>query len=419
MTSHSDVPSAEAATSSRYRTFRALRHRSYRFIWLGQIGNSASLWIEQVIRPLLIHELTGSALLVGAVFAARMVPQLAFGLVAGAVADRYDKRRVLLATQAVTMAMQLVMGLLVVTNVVQPWQVFATAAVTGSSNAFMIPVRTAMIPRLVPRSEILNALALNNVANNTMRVAGTGVAGALLIAFDYGEIYLLDAAIYMGVMVTTIFVRMPPPEATPSRRKHVFGDLLHGFRYVSGNRAVLYLIGAALILYIFAQPYQQVFIPLIAVDTLQLERSVVGYMLATTGAGALVGSLLVASLPHVPRRGLVLMGVLILFSLALILVAQSTWLPATYAALAVAGAAGTTYFALNNALLIEHAEPEFHGRVLSLLSLDRGLISVGAVVGGALSESWGPQLGLTAMAATALVLTALVVVFVPSLRRIR
>src|SRR5262249_46370216 len=127
------VPIAQPVPAAEAGTFRALRYHDYRYLWLGQLGHSASLWIEQVVRPLLVYQLTKSGLMVGLILAVRMLPALVFGVIGGAVADRYEKRRVLKYCQAVTLAMHLSLGLLLVTHVLQLWMVFVTALGSGAA----------------------------------------------------------------------------------------------------------------------------------------------------------------------------------------------------------------------------------------------------------------------------------------------
>jgi MFS family permease len=191
-------------------TFRALHYPDYRYLWLGQLGHSAAMWMEQVVRPLLILELTDSALQVGFVVALRMVPQLLFGLLAGVIADRYSKQRVLMMSQTVTLVMHLTLAILILTKHIEVWQVFITAFISGASMAFNQPARQSMIPCLVPVEILLNAIALNTAAMNTMRVLGAGLAGSLLIFMDFGEIYLLNAAIFVFVLSMTA-QRIPVP----------------------------------------------------------------------------------------------------------------------------------------------------------------------------------------------------------------
>ena len=405
------------AATARLSIFRALDNREYRLLWLGQVGHSASMWMEQVVRPLLVLELTGSAFQVGLVVAIRLIPVLLLGLLAGAVADRYDKRRVLMYSQGVALLMHLVLGVLVVSGRVELWQVHLTAFVSGGALAFNQPARQAILPRLVPRADLLNALALNHAAMNTMRVAGAGLAGLLLVFLDFGEIYLLNAEIYVGVIWTTVRLALPPEAPVGTQRPSLVRDMLAGFRYVGSNPRISRLIGMALILFVFGMPYQQVFVPLLAVDVLGVGRSGVGAMLAATGLGAVTSSLLVASRERVHHRELVMTGALATFSVALVVLAFSPWLPLAIAALFVAGSMTVTYMALNSSLLLEQAPPELHGRVMSLMTLDRGLIPLGAILAGALAEGLGPRLGLTIMAAACLLLTVMATLPVLARRR--
>jgi predicted MFS family arabinose efflux permease len=172
------------------------------------------------------------------------------------------------------------------------------------------------------------------------------------------------------------------------------------------------------VLFALGQPYQQVFVPLLAVDVLQVGRSGVGLMLAITGLGALAGSLIVASKGSLPHRSLIMMGALTVFSLSLVLLSLSASLIPAFIRLFLAGTASVTYMALNSSLLFEQAPPEFHGRVMSLMTMDRGVMPVGAILGGALAHAFGPQTGLTLMGVFCLAATAMVFLFVPALRKL-
>ncbi|MHB8791591.1 MAG: MFS transporter [Desulfobulbaceae bacterium] len=407
-------------------TFRALRYPDFRYLWLGQLAHSATMWMEQVVRPLLILELTGSALQVGFVVATRMVPQLIFGLLAGVVADRYDKRLVLMASQAVTMAMHFLLAVLLLTGRIEGWHVFVTAFISGGSMAFNQPTRQSLIPRIVPAEIMLNAISLNTAAMNLMRILGAGLAGILLIFLDYGQVYLLNAVISLYVIWTTTKIAMTQhspaagvtEEPAAAAKTSILHDLLEGFRYMAANRVVFYLAGMALVLFVIGMPYQQVFIPLLALEVLQVGRSGAGWMLALIGIGSLIASLTMASVRNLHRRGLILMGFLVVFGLALLLLSQSRSFFLSAVALILAGCMTTAYHSLNVSLLLEQTTMKFQGRVLSLMSLDRGFVSVGAVISGALAETLGPQFGLAIISLACIVVTLLIYFFVPTLRKI-
>lgn len=419
LTQPAAVPTAvEAPVRRGPATFSSLRYRDYRLLWMGQVGHSASLWMEMVIRPVLILNLTDDAFLVGLVVATRMIPILLFGLIAGVLADRFDKRRILLACQTVTMSMHFLLGVLVVSDIVEPWHVFATAFVSGTSMAFNQPARQSLVPRLVPEDELLNAVSLNTAAMNVMRIAGGGLAGILLIPLGVGAVYLLNGFVYIAVMTTTVLMRVPQEGRAAGPAPSWLADLKEGFAFVARNPTILYIVAPALILYVFGFPYNSVFVPLLAKQVLDLGDSGVGALLSTTGAGALAGSLIMASRSDMGRRGLVMLTFLAAFSGALVLLSRSDWLPLAILALLLVGSTGVSYMALTNTLLLEHSPRDLHGRVLSLMSLDRGLVPLGATIAGALAATMGPQNGLLVMALICLALTIMVAIGSPTLRRL-
>lgn len=411
------VPAAEGSPPPRLATFSSLQYRDYRFLWLGQVGHAGSLWMEQIVRPVLILQLTDSALMLGLVVATRMLPMLLFGLLAGAIADRMHRKRILLATQTVTMSVHFLTAALVLTGVIQPWHVFATTFVSGSSMAFNQPARQSLIPLLVPKEAMLNAVALNVSAINLMRILGPAIAGILLFS-GIGEVYLLNGAVIAGVMVCTMLMHVPHEPRASHEQVSILEDLRESFRFVGRTPAVAWIIGPALILFVFGFPYQSVFVPLFAKDVLDLGDSGVGWLVAVTGAGALIGSLMLASQTSLHRRGVLLLVMLALFSTGLIVFSRSTLLPLSIIALMVTASMSTSYIALTNGLLFELSPPAMHGRVMSLLSLDRGLVPLGATIAGALAAGLGPQHGLLVMAGICLTLTALTAVAAPALRRL-
>ncbi|HWQ28096.1 MAG TPA: MFS transporter [Dehalococcoidia bacterium] len=398
-------------------TFASLRYRDYRFLWLGQLGHSASLWMEQIVRPVLILQLTDSALMVGLVVAARMTPMLLFGLLAGVAADRFDRKRILLTTQFVTMSVHFLMAFLVLTGLIAPWHVFVTTFVSGTSMAFNQPARQSLIPKLVPKEALLNAVALNTTGLNTMRVLGPSVAGVLLLS-GIGPVYLLNGALIAGVMATTLAMRVPYERRAPGAETSWLADLRESFAFVGRHPAVLSVVGPALILFVFGFPYQSVFVPLFAKKVLDLGDSGVGALVACTGAGAVIGSLVMASQHDLRRRGVLLLAFLALFSGGLLVFSRSSALGVSILSLMAAASMSTSYMALTNSLLLELSPPELHGRVMSLMSLDRGLVPLGATIAGALASALGPQDGLTVMALVCLGLTALTAAGAPALRRL-
>jgi predicted MFS family arabinose efflux permease len=221
------------------------------------------------------------------------------------------------------------------------------------------------------------------------------------------------------VIITTQMIHAPKDEARKGRHS-LLGDLGEGFAYVKRNRAVGGLVLLAMILYVFGMPYQQVFVPLVAFDIFDLNSSWVGWMLSATGLGALCGSLFVASRAEYRRPGLALGLNLVVFGSALLVISVSRWLPLTLLALAVAGSMTVSFMAVTNTLLLSATPPELQGRVMSLMSLDRGIIPAGALLAGVLAEQLGARSGIAVMALILLALSAAaIVLLIPRLNGIQ
>ena len=393
--------------------FEALRYRNYRLLFLGQAGHAATLWMDQVARAVLILGLTGnSPTMLSLVIATRLIPILVFGLLAGAIADRYDKKRILLLTQWVSTGAHVFIGTMCLTGLVEVWHVFVTAGVAGTAMAFNQPVRQSLLPMTVPREVMLNAIALNSSVLSFMRIGGTSLAGILLFWFDIGTIYVITAGVYVLVTWTTMAMRF---EGGATRRKTqtggIFGDLKEGFAYIASNRTLGAVTALALIIFVFGMPYQQVFVPLLAKETLDIGDSGVALLQSFTGVGAVAGSLFVAWKSGIARPGLQLMFNMLIFGAALVLISLQSTLIGTCLLLAVAGSMTVTYMAFTNGILLEYSTPEMHGRVMSLLSLDRGLIPLGAILAGTLAASIGIRPGLFTLGAIVVSLSGLVLIF--------
>jgi MFS family permease len=403
----------------RLSTFHSLQYPDYKNLWLGQVGASASMWMEQIARPLLILELTESGLMLGLLAATRMLPQLLVGIWAGVLADRMDRKRLLGLSQAVTFAMHAVTSLLLFSGLIEVWMVFLTTFVSGSSMAFNQPARQSLIAQVVPIESLHNAVALNSAAVNFMRIGGAGFAGALVAVFDFGEVYAIQALIYIGVIYTTTRIRAKHQAKPATERKSMRAELVEGFSAAKNDRLVLYILVLTLVIFLFGVPYQSVFVPLLAEGKLDLSKSGVGIMIALVGVGALVGSLTVASIGNsIRHRGILMIGLLCAYSAALFALANAPTLLIAVPTLIVSGAMQTSFMSINNAFVLGRTPPEFHGRIMSLFSLDRGLVPMGATLGGVLSEVFDASVGLMLMASFCLAATLLIALLAPSIRRI-
>jgi predicted MFS family arabinose efflux permease len=310
------------------------------------------------------------------------------------------------------------MAILVIGGWIEVWHVFAAAFVLGTAMSFNMPTRQSLIARVVPRGELMNAIALNISATNIMRIIGGGLAGLLLIPIGVGGVYLLTGIAYLWVIWNTFQVRLEDDDRPTERREPWLDSIRQGIAFAARTPTVLYVLLPAMILFVFGPPYQSVFVPLLAVKVLGLGDSGVGVLVAVTGVGALAGSLGMASRSNLPRRGLLLLTFLTVFGSVLVVLSRSSWLPASIILLALASSMTVSYMALTYTLLLEHSPSHLQGRVMSLMNLDRGLVPAGAATAGALAAALGPQDALLIMGAVCLALTAAVALAAPALRRL-
>ena len=392
-TGHTETP-----PSGGYSTFSSLRIRNFRYLWLGQISHASALWMEQVARPFLVLHITDdSALHLGGVIAARTLPQLLFGLWAGVVSDWFNRRTVLLLDKSGVLALNIAFAALVVSGLIELWHIYVFSFLRGSMMAFDQPARQALIPAVVPRERVTNAVALMSASQNTMRIVGTSLGGFAVWALGFGGTFMLIAAIYTGAVFATYMLRVPPhqrPVETGARA--MARGLVEGARFAVNHPAIRGVLILSLVYFTFGMSYMQVFAPLFSKEVLGIGERGFGFMMSLTGAGALVAALLIAN-RQPTRLGLILPSAVITFGFMLIAFSTATYLPhpagiiVPLALLTIIGGLQTTYFALSNSMLL-HAAPEaMRGRVVSLLSLDRAMVTAGAASAGLLAHTQGVQ----------------------------
>ncbi len=401
----------------RGRIFSSLKHPNYRLLLGGQVTTNVAFWMEQVTRGWLVYEMTDSPLALGAVQAARAVPLLVFGLLGGVMADRFDRKRQMVLSQNANFLLSLILAVLVHTGHVQVWQVFATAILAGAVNAFQQPARQSLIPELVGRGELMNAIALNSGALNTTRTIGPAVAGALIATVGVAGAYYVQAALFLLATVWTIQIRLP--EARERERQRYEGSLLQGvgegLSYVRTNKVVLTLLALALVPIVLAQPYSSM-IPVFARDVFQVGAVGQGVLLAVPGAGAVLGALLIAGVSGTKRKTAYLIGGVLVMGVALVAFAFSPGMAAALAALLLVGGASTSYRAVNQTLLQTNTEDAYRGRVMSIYLLDRGLAPLGSMLVGTLAHFLGARDAVAIMGVLTAIFAVVVALRMPGLR---
>ena len=407
-------------------TFASFRYRNFTILWMGQITNAGALWLEIVARPLLVLAITGSAAQLGLVMGVRTAAALLFGLLAGVVADNFKRRTVLLAAQGATFITSLIFALLIVFTDIQLWMVYFFTLFRGITMAFDQPARRAMIPSIVPKSLVTNAMALSTGSIQIMRIAGAAAAGLLVGFGGFEAAFLAIAGAYLLSVLFNSLLRVPDH----TRRgyegvRRMGGDMMDGLRYAWGNANIRGVLVIAMGYFIFGLTFLIVFAPLFGTQVLGIGEEGFGLMISMTGVGGIVGAVVLASASPSTHRGLILLitmaayGVLmVIFSGATYLDSRAIVLPLVFFLAMLVGFGQSIIFPLVNASLVDSAKEEMRGRVLGLLSMDRAMSAFGGAIAGFMAAALGVQMAMIVFGVGCFFTAVGMFLFYPALRRI-
>jgi MFS family permease len=370
---------------------RALRHRNYRLFFGGQLVSLIGTWMQSVAQAWLVYRLTGSAVLLGLVGFAGQIPVFLLVSLGGAAADRYDRRRILIAAQATAMTLASVLTVLTLTGWIEVWHVFVLAASLGIVNAFYVPAQQAFVVDMVGKGDLINAIALNSSLVNGARIIGPAVAGVLVASVGEGWCFFANAVSYVGVIAGLLAMKVAP-RAQDVAPGPALASVFEGFRFAARTgpvRALLLLLG---LVSLMGMPYA-VLMPIFADQILGGGARGLGILMGAAGAGALAGALGLATRSGVRGLGRWVavssagFGIgLILFSLS-----RSFWLSA--ALLVPVGLSMMIQMASSNTLVQAMVPDALRGRVMAVYSMMfMGMAPFGALLAGALAQRLGaPQ----------------------------
>lgn len=368
-------------------TLRALKHRNFQLFFSGQLISLIGTWMQSVAQSWLVYRLTGSPLLLGSVGFASQFPVFVMAPLGGHVADRYNRHRVVIATQAASMILASILAVLTLTNHVQVWHIFVLASLLGIVNAFDIPARQAFIVDMVGREDLMNAIALNSSMFNSARVVGPAIAGILVASIGEGWCFFGNAVSYIaviaGLLLMRVQIKVRKTDISP------VDNILEGFRFVRNTRpirAILLLLG---LVSFVGMPYA-VLMPIFADRILHGGARGLGILMGATGVGALLGALILAG-----KSGLKGLSRWITFSsagfgvtLIAFAVSRNFWI--STAILVPVGFAMMLQMAASNTLIQSMVPDQLRGRVMSVYSMMfMGMAPFGAFFAGAVAHKFG------------------------------
>ena len=378
-------------------TFSSLQVRNFRLYYLGQSASMIGTWVRRTALGWIIYEMTGSRAMLGTVMGLALLPMFVLSPLAGAIADRVDRRRMVVLTQLLAAASSAATAALLLGGWAQPWHLMVLATIGGVAFAFEIPSRQAFVSDLVGREHLLNAVALNSVLVNSSRVIGPALAGLIMAAVGAGWCFVLDAVSYLAVTATLLNLRLPPHRAAPHLTSH-WQDLLEGFREVHRNRRVRILMLMMCLMGVFGWSCQTL-MPAIAQDLLHLGEWEYGVMMAMFGVGAIAGALVVAGRAAADTSRLQVFGGVWLLCLGALGVAASRHPLPMGAGLAVAGFGAVMFMSTSNTLVQISVDDGLRGRIMGIWSVAfGGSLPLGAFLSGWVAQLLSPYLTIAIFA---------------------
>ena len=408
------------------RTFTSFKNPVFRLYYGAMVGQMAAMNMQMIARSLLVYDLTGSGTALGVMALGNALPMIFFSLFGGVIADRVQKKYVLLVGQAASAVVSLAIALTMVFGLMSAersgsWFILVIAGLfQGTIMGLMMPSRQAMIAEIVGAEQLMNAVALNTFGMNVLRLLAPIPVGFIIYIYGFSAIYFAMTAMYV---LAVVFVALMPKTGTISiSGRGALQDVLEGLQYVRHEATIFVVLAVSLVIVLLSMPYMML-LPALTKDVLEVDSRGFGLLWSMSGVGAMLGSLFLASLPN-KKRGLMLIVGSLILGLALVgLFFSSSWFPTLGWPLAMGfiffvGLGQTIRMTLGNTLLQYYVEERYRGRVMSLYFMEFGLTSFGVFFTGILTDVIGVQWAVGGLAIILVFFSIHMLAFMPKLRRL-
>ena len=364
------------------RVFKAFHYRDFRLLWFGAFLSSIGTWMQEIAQNWLVFEITKSPFLLGVDAFLGDIPILMFSLFGGVVADRMDRRHLLIGSQLVQMTSAFTLVALIVSGKLEVWHILVSSFVVGTAQAFGGPAYSALVPSLVEKVDLPNAIALNSIQFNLARVIGPVLGGLALKYVGSAWCFGLNGLSFIAVIfsLTQLHINFKPARTDAS----VMDSMKQGFRFIRTQNAMVTLILIAFCMTALAIP-MITFLPVFARNVFQKDEITYTLFLASSGLGSVSGALGVAALGNIANKGRLALTMLVLLGAGIMAFANSTVLPLSCVLLFLSGAVLMCAFAMISSLVQLITTNEMRGRVMSVYNVAfRGGMPIGALITGAL-----------------------------------
>ncbi|MCC8057126.1 MFS transporter [Cloacibacillus sp.] len=394
------MPPTERAVSMLGAIFSSLKHRDFRIFWIGQCVSLMGTWMQRTALIWLVYTMTDSPFLVGLVGVAQFLPMLLFTLFAGAVVDRFPKRKILIVTQSLLMLQAFALALLAFFNSEQYWQLLLLCAFLGITTTIDMPARLSFFADLVGKEDVMNAVSLNSSIVNLARIIGPAVAGIVMVKFGAAVCFLINALSFLAVIYSLTRIETKDSVAPPQKRD-MLEEVKEGLAYIK-NDETLYLNAVFLAIVSTFAMNSEVIIPVFAKTVLGMGAGAYTKLLSAAGAGSLTGAVTMASLSKKGvRKWILLVGAAATLSVQVLMAIAWNYALALLF-VAMIGFFNLVFLNAGNSIFQVYAPDKYRGRVMSVYSfLTQGSLPVGNFFAGTAMQALGgwagyPVCGLTA-----------------------
>ncbi|HEX6085600.1 MAG TPA: MFS transporter [Thermoanaerobaculia bacterium] len=387
------------------RTFSALHYRDFRLLWFGAFTSTTGTWMQTVAQGWVVLHMTKSAFLLGVDGFLSTGPMLIFSLFGGVVADRIDRRKIMLFSQYMQMSFAFILAWLIWTGTVQVWHILLLSFLTGSAQSFSGPSYISLLPLLVKREDMPNAIAMNSMQFNLARVIGPTLAGLALAAWGAAVCFAVNGLSFLAVILSLLLIRTPQVART-EERSGIMDEMRAGFRFVKQRPKLMVLTFLAFAGTFLGMPIITL-MPFYTTKIFGLEAKGYAWMMTTYGLGSVAGALLVAATAHRARKGKLALELQLAFACLLVGFAFARSLVLAHIVAFLAGACIVGVIALYSSLVQLTTSDEMRGRVMSIFMLAfRGGMPLGSLIAGYVAQRWSITIAL-AVNGTLLAMVAL------------
>jgi MFS family permease len=403
------------------RMFSSLKSPSYRLYFFATLAHFGAMSMQIVTNPLLIYRLTESKALLGTMSLVGAAPMIAISVFGGAFADRLRKKNILITGMTCFAVVSLGIGFALSTGSLNSqnhdswWILIGASIIQGFIMGMMMPALQAIIPEIVNRDQLMNAIAMNTMGMNFLSLMAPAIAGFIIgDSSNFEAVYFTMTGLYLVAMFFVLFI--PARTRITPTGSNVLADIREGFRYIRKDTVIMLILVFTLVVVVLSMPYQQL-MPIFVDDILKVGAPGLGLLMSVSGAGALIGSLVLAAMPN-KKRGMMLLGSGILAGISLAVFSFSSYMTISLTVIFFVGLSQTFRQTIGSALLQGYTQDVYMGRVMSILNMQWGLMSVCTFVAGMLAEFIKVQWVLGSLAMLLGVLSLAFFLFVPRVRRV-